>query len=194
MVTQKSFALRLIVSVMSALSQKPRVIVYHANQCDPKKCTGTRLGKMKRAKIVQSMRQIPPGAVVLNPVSKVAFSPADKESVLRSGLVALDCSWKQAEKIFAASRAGAQRSLPYLLAANPINTYIPIKLSTAEALAAGLYIIGLTQDAYELMSVFKWGDSFITLNREWLDAYAECKTSSEVVTVQREIMQEHSRE
>ena len=140
------------------------------------------------------MRFIPRGSVVLNPVSEVAFSAADKESVLKSGLVALDCSWTQAETIFAASRAGAQRSLPYLLAANPTNTYKPVKLSTAEAIAAALYILGMAEEADDVMSVFKWGHSFITLNREWLDAYAECSTSSEVVQVQQEIMTEHTRE
>ncbi|MHA2201562.1 MAG: ribosome biogenesis domain-containing protein, partial [Candidatus Thorarchaeota archaeon] len=100
--------------------------------------------------------------------------------------------WKQAEKIFAASRAGAQRSLPYLLAANPINTYIPIKLSTAEALAAALYIIGLRDEAVDLLSVFKWGPSFLTLNKEWLDSYVICQNSTEVVKVQKEIMEEHT--
>jgi pre-rRNA-processing protein TSR3 len=149
---------------------------------------------MNKAKIVRNMRYIPRGSVVLNPVSEVAFSSADREAVLKSGLVALDCSWKQAEKIFAASKAGVQRSLPYLLAANPINTYKPVKLSTAEALAAALYILGMTDEADDLMSVFKWGHSFITLNREWLDAYAECTTSGEVVQVQHEIMKEHTRE
>ena len=146
---------------------------------------------MRKAKIVKQMRVIPRGSVVLNPVSKVAFSAADKEAVLKSGLVALDCSWKQAGRIFEASRAGAQRSLPYLLAANPINTYKPVKLSTAEALSAALYILGLEKEAEDIMSVFKWGHSFITLNREWLDAYAECKTSIEVVQIQTEIMSEH---
>jgi pre-rRNA-processing protein TSR3 len=149
---------------------------------------------MKKAKIVRNMRHIPRGSVVLNPVSEVAFSSADRDSVLTFGLVALDCSWKQAETIFAASKVGVQRSLPYLLAANPINTYKPVKLSTAEALAAALYILGMTEEADDVMSVFKWGHSFITLNREWLDAYAECSTSSEVVQVQQEIMSEHTRE
>ncbi len=175
-------------------ASEPRILVYHAGQCDPRKCTGTRLGRMKKASIVRSFRRIPSGSVVLNPVSKVAFSPSDRNSVLRSGLVALDCSWKRAEEIFAASKAGAQRSLPYLLAANPINTYKPVKLSTAEALAAALYILGLVDEADELLSVFKWGPSFITLNRVWLDAYAGCSNSSEVVQVQREIMSEHTRE
>ena len=112
---------------------------------------------------------------------------------MRSGLVALDCSWKQAEKIFAASTAGAQRSLPYLLAANPINTYKPIKLSTAEAVAAALYIAGFKEEAEDTMSVFKWGPSFITLNQEPLDAYAECATSTEIVQVQKEFMDAQTR-
>lgn len=178
----------------SILNQKPEILVYHAGQCDPKKCTGTRLGRMRKAKIVKKMRHIPRGAVVLNPVGEVAFSVADRERVMKAGIVALDCSWKQAEKIFAASRAGAQRSLPYLLAANPTNTYKPVKLSTAEALAAALYILGMTERAEDVLSVFKWGHSFLTLNREWLDAYAECATSGEVVQVQTEIMSEHTRD
>ena len=172
---------------------QPRVLVYHAQQCDPKKCTGIRLGRMKKGKILKTMKQIPPRAVVLNPISEVAFSKADRDAILKSGLVALDCSWKQAEDIFANSRLGAQRALPYLLAANPINTYKPIKLSTAEAVAAALYIAGFKEEAEDTMSVFKWGPSFITLNQELLDAYAECETSGEIVIVQKEIMDAQTR-
>lgn len=175
-------------------SQKePRILVYHAGQCDPRKCTGTRLGRMKKASVVRSFRRIPSGSVVLNPVSKTAFSPSDKDSVLRSGLVALDCSWKQAEAIFTKSKTGDQRALPYLLAANPTNTYKPIMLSTAEAIAAALYIVGLKHMAEDVMSVFKWGPSFIALNKEWLDSYSECITSEEIVAVQQEIMREHQK-
>ena len=172
---------------------QPRVLVYHAQQCDPKKCTGIRLGRMKKGKILKTMKQIPPRAVVLNPISEVAFSKADRDAILKSGLVALDCSWKQAEDIFANSRLGAQRALPYLLAANPINTYKPIKLSTAEAVAAALYIAGFKEEAEDTMSVFKWGPSFITLNQEPLDAYAECATSTEIVQVQKEFMDAQTR-
>ena len=148
---------------------------------------------MNRGKILKTMKQIPRGAVVLNPVSDTALSPADRELVLRSGLVGLDCSWKQAEAIFANSRWGAQRALPYLLAANPVNTYKPIKLSTAEAIAAALYIAGFKEEAEDTMSVFKWGPSFITLNQELLDAYAECTTSTDVVQIQKEIMDSQTR-
>ena len=172
---------------------QPRVLIYHAEQCDPKKCTGIRLSRMEKGKILKNMRQIPPGAVVLNPVSEIAFSRADRDLILQAGLVGLDCSWKQAEAIFANSRLGAQRALPYLLAANPINTYKPIKLSTAEAIAAALYIAGFKEEAEDIMAIFKWGPSFITLNRELLDAYAECTSSTEVVQVQKEIMDSQTR-
>jgi pre-rRNA-processing protein TSR3 len=52
----------------------------------------------------------------------------------------------------------------------------------------------MPDEADDLLSVFKWGHSFVTLNREWLDAYTECSTSGEVVQVQKEIMKEHTRE
>ncbi|RDE12627.1 MAG: ribosome biogenesis protein [Candidatus Thorarchaeota archaeon] len=170
-----------------------KVVIFHADQCDPKKCTGIRLGQMKRAILVRDLRKIPERAVVLNPVSEVALSPSDRETVRRAGIVALDCSWNQAEEIFSEAKSGVQRALPYLLAANPVNTYKPIRLSTAEAIGAALYILGFKEAARDIMSVFRWGPTFITLNREWLDAYAECVTSTEVVTVQQEIMAAHTK-
>ncbi len=169
------------------------VLIFHANQCDPKKCTGMRLSRMKRAHLIRHLRQVPPGAVVLNPVSEVALSRADRGHAARAGLVALDCSWKLAGEVFESSRRGVQRALPYLLAANPVNTYRPVRLSTAEAVAAALYIMGWRAAAEDIMSVFKWGSSFLTLNRAWLDAYSECSTSSEVVAVQCEIMDSQTR-
>ncbi len=172
-------------------TDRPRIIIFHASQCDPKKCTGIRLQRMHRATIIKDFRRVPRRAVVLNPISRHALSPLDREHALRSGLVALDCSWKLAEGLFRSTRSGEQRALPYLLAANPINTYKPIKLSTAEAIAAALYIMGFPDDAEDIMSVFKWGPSFITLNREWLNSYAACSSSTEVVQVQDEIMKEH---
>lgn len=181
------------ISEMPDSKKIPRILIYHANQCDPKKCTGIRLGRQKRAEIIRDLRKSPRSAVVLNPVSETALSREDRENILHSGLVALDCSWKQAEEIFQASKYGSQRALPYLLAANPINTYKPVKLSTAEALAAGLFIVGFSTQAKDIMSVFKWGHSFLTLNEEWLNAYAECETSTQVVEVQKEIMNEHKK-
>lgn len=171
-------------------SERIRVIIYHAKQCDPKKCTGLRLARMRRAEIVHSMRKIPRNSVVLNPISKKALSREDVPPALRSGIVALDCSWKKAEEIFAQKWSARQRALPYLVAANPVNTYKPIKLSTAEAIAGALYIMGFKDQARDVMSVFKWGPTFITLNKEPLEVYSECEDSSEVVEVQKEFMQD----
>ncbi len=171
---------------------RPRLIIYHSSQCDPKKCTGIRLGRLRLASLVHRLDHIPSRSVVLNPIAKTALSCADRDTILQYGLVALDCSWEQAEEVFMASKLGIQRALPYLLAANPVNTYRPIRLSTVEALTAALYITGFTQIATEIISVFKWGTAFLSVNREWLDIYVKCKTSSEVVERQREIMIEHT--
>lgn len=139
------------------------------------------------------MKEIPARSVVLNPVAETALSKTDRDAIVHSGLVALDCSWKQAESIFSSSRLGIQRALPYLLAANPINTYKPIKLSTAEAIAAALYITGFPEQAAQVMSAFKWGPSFLSLNQELLDDYSRCNTSTEIVALQKEIMDSQTR-
>jgi pre-rRNA-processing protein TSR3 len=188
MTTQKSFTLLDDTIGESSLTAQPRILIYHADQCDPKKCTGKRLSRMRKGQLLTSMNQIPQGGVVLNPVSEVAFSRADRDDLLHAGLIALDCSWKKAEEIFANSRIGVQRALPYLFAANPINTYKPIKLSTAEAISAALYIAGFKDMAEDIMSIFKWGPAFITLNHELLEEYSKCTTSGEVVQVQKEYM------
>lgn len=137
------------------------------------------------------MRQIkllPKGAVILNPYSKIAFSPADRERIEKHGLAALDFSWEHAEKPLMKNVRGASRCLPYLAAGNPVNFACPTKLSTAEALAAALYIAGFKEEALKLLSIFKWGHTFIELNMERLEEYAKAKNSSEIVEIQRRFL------
>jgi pre-rRNA-processing protein TSR3 len=76
--------------------------------------------------------------------------------------------------------------LPLLLAANPVNWGKPGKLSTVEALAASLYLLGNIDQARELLSKFRWGERFLELNQEPLEAYANAKSSSELVSLQFE--------
>jgi pre-rRNA-processing protein TSR3 len=139
-------------------------------------------------RVVHRVKLLPRGAVILNPFSEKAFSPADRERILRRGLAAIDCSWIHADEVFELNMRGASRCLPYLIAANPVNYGKPTRLSTVEALAAALYIANLKQEAENLLTIFKWGLQFIALNQELLDSYAEAKDSGEVVKLQKNFM------
>jgi pre-rRNA-processing protein TSR3 len=80
-----------------------------------------------------------------------------------------------------------QRLLPYLLAANTVNYGKPYKMNTAEATAACLYIVGFKEEAHKLLSPFSYGEEFIRLNLECLEAYSACKDEAGV----RQVMQQY---
>jgi len=141
--------------------------------------------------VVHRVRELPRGAVILNPFSEKAFSPADKTRLEKRGLSALDCSWVHATEVFGDSYNWVSRCLPYLVAANPVNFGVPTKLSTVEALAAALYIAGFSEQAELLLSKFKWGPQFIILNKELLDGYAQAKDSTGVVEVQKQFIDQN---
>ncbi|MGB9841444.1 MAG: DUF367 family protein [Candidatus Bathyarchaeales archaeon] len=167
------------------MEQSPRLTIYHANQCDPKRCTGLKLKRHGLARIVTQMRFLPKRAVVLNPLAETAFSPADRERVANFGLVALDCSWEHAEKVLSKHVKGTARCLPILLAGNPVNYSKATKLTTAEALAAALYIAGFKDDAQRVLSIFVWGHTFFELNAVHLDDYAAAKDSVDIIKIMR---------
>ena len=73
-----------------------------------------------------------------------------------------------------------QRLLPYLLAANSVNYGKPHKLNTAEATAACLYIVGFKTEAHTLLSPFSYGEEFLRLNFECLEAYSACSDEAGV--------------
>jgi pre-rRNA-processing protein TSR3 len=161
------------------------VVVYHTGQDDPRKNTALRLEKTGKARLVDKVDQCPRHSVLLNPFAKKAVSREDLEDMRRHGLLALDCSWKQAEEAFPALLGQTRsRALPFLVAANPINYGKPFVLSTAEALGAALYIVGEARRARDLLSAVPFGASFLDLNRLPLEDYAKCETSAEVVAAQ----------
>jgi len=164
-----------------------RLTIYHAKQCDPKRCTGLRLKRRGFARLVTKARFLPRRAVVLNPFSEIAFSPADRKRVEDFGLAALDCSWEHAEKVLLKRVKGTSRCLPILIAGNPVNFGKATKLTTAEALAGALYIAGFKQEAVELLSIFTWGHSFLELNQALLENYASAQDSTEIIEMQRSL-------
>jgi len=167
------------------VEKSPRITIYHANQCDPKRCTGLKLKRHGLARVVTKARFLPRRAVVLNPFSEIAFSPADRERIEEFGLAALDCSWEHAEKVLLKQVRGTSRCLPILIAGNPVNFGKATKLTTVEALAGALYIAGLKQEAQKLLSIFTWGHTFLELNSALLENYASARDSTEIVKMQR---------
>jgi pre-rRNA-processing protein TSR3 len=150
----------------------PHLYTYMMGQDDPKKCSANRLVKLKLASPVYRRSQVPKGTLILNPYASKIITRLDNDSVQRYGLMIIDCSWKKAETVFSARRDEG-RKLPILLAANPINYARPGILSSLEALAAALYIVGFRKEAQEILRIFKWGPHFIELNQDPLDSYAE---------------------
>ena len=166
------------------MEQSPRIVIYHANQCDPKRCTGLKLKRHGLARVVTKTRFLPKRAIVLNPFSEIAFSPADRQRIQDFGLVALDCSWEHAQKVMSSHVKGTSRCLPILIAGNPVNYAKATKLSTVEALAGALYIAGFKEEAKQLLSIFTWGHTFLELNADLLEGYSEAKDSADIVRMQ----------
>ncbi|WP_456454161.1 DUF367 family protein [Methanopyrus sp.] len=164
-------------------------MVLHTRDCDPKACTALRAHRMGLVELVRRPSDVPTGAVVLDPTVEKALSREDRDAVLGSGLVAVDCSWEHVHRYFGPLRRRCRRRiLPYLIAANPVNYGKPCKLSTVEALAAALYILGFRREAERFISRFKWGPAFLELNRERLEAYRQAETSAEIVRAQEEFL------
>ena len=66
----------------------------------------------------------------------------------------------------------------------------PGRLSTAEAIAASLMILGREIQAQHILSKIQFGNEFLTLNKQPLDAYRAAKTSDELVAMQWEFFDE----
>ncbi|XP_019191212.1 PREDICTED: ribosome biogenesis protein TSR3 homolog isoform X2 [Ipomoea nil] len=133
------------------------------------------------------------GGIALSPAGSHCISREDHALIERKGLAVVDCSWARLDDVpFAKLRCAAPRLLPWLVAANPVNYGRPCQLSCVEALAAGLIICGEEESAHLLLNKFKWGHAFLSLNRELLKAYSECKTSADIISTQNEWLSRQS--
>ncbi len=161
--------------------------IYHANQCDPKKCTGKKMARFGLANLFEKVQNIHRGSILLDPMAQKALSPADDIS---RGITVLDCSWEELERVFPQleMKKLQHRALPYLLAANPVNFGKPFKLNSVEAFAAALYILGYKDQAATILSKFNWGHTFLELNHEPLEDYSKAKDSREILKIQDEYM------
>ncbi len=166
-----------------------RVSICNFHTCNPKICTAQKIIRSKKAFEIQ-IKQIQSQSIVLTPFSFTAISIEDRELALRNGLIGVDCSWNNIEGGEEALSRGTGRALPFLVAANPVNYGKPSKLSTLEAIAAALYILGDRTQSEEILSLVKWGGEFLKINKKYLELYANAKSSKEVVEAQTNIMDE----
>ncbi|ERG95430.1 DUF367 family protein [Haloquadratum walsbyi] len=167
----------------SSFESSHQLHIRYEGDDDPAKCTARKLERFDLATLHNSDHTTPYG-IVLNPHADRALSPADNAG---NTLVALDCSWESAgEARF--SLPGVHRALPYLVAANPINFGQPMQLTTVEAIAAALCIFDYPEHAHQILAKFTWGKTFLELNAEPLERYADCEDSAAVVEVQSEYL------
>ena len=161
---------------------KPQV--YMMRQDDPSKCTAAKLAKFHIAEPVRFNRN---DVIVLNPFSHTLLTK--KDASIASAVCAVDCSWEKADDVAKHQRvfsAGIGRRLPAMLAANPTNYAKLGKLSSAEALAGALYILGDKTLAADIMNKFKWGHTFLELNGNLLEDYSNAETQDQMKQEEQE--------
>jgi pre-rRNA-processing protein TSR3 len=152
-------------------------------QDDPFRCTAAKLVKFNLARRIN---HIPKDMLVLNPFAEVLLSRED--SKISTSVCAIDCSWSRADEVLKYREVafhGIGRRLPLLLAANPTNYSRAGMLSTAEALSGSLYILGYRVMAAELMSKFKWGHTFLELNSNILEEYANAENPRAIADLEK---------
>ena len=157
------------------------VQVFMLRQDDPAKCTAAKLVKFGLAKQVRHTAQ---KTIVLDPFAEKTLLKNDKD--LANSVTAIDCSWELAQKTFVKNFLGLSRKLPPLLAGNPVNYAKLGKLTTAESIAASLFIMQLGDQAHAILNKFKWGHTFFDLNRDLLEDYSRAETEGDVSMISRE--------
>jgi len=167
--------------------------MWDLSHCDRKKCTGRKLINLKLVNQLKLGKRF--SGVVLSPIASQCISPSDRIIIEEKGIAVIDCSWAKLEETpFDKMKCNYPRLLPYLVAANPINYGRPCKLSCVEAFAASLYIIGYSDHATILLQRFRWGETFLKLNSDLLNLYAECNNSNEVIEKQNKYLKELAEE
>ena len=136
---------------------------------------------MIKFKIANDVRKTSNNNLVLDPFSDKVLLPKDKDII--KSIVGIDCSWNLADQAFSKTFPGIKRKLPPLLAGNPVNYSKLDKLTTAEAMAASLYILGFKEESLDLLNKFKWGHTFYELNQNLLEEYSKLKFEEDLENI-----------
>jgi len=171
-----------------------RLWVVLAGEDHPKACTGRRLLHRGRVALATRGSSDGPGPVLLDPYAPTPLSLADRDNAEKFGLLVLDCSWNRLSARGAfpgedgrTSRRGVRRRLPILVATNPQHYGRVTQLTTAEAFAAALYVLGRESEAKRVLEGFPGADEFWEVNRTRLDRYRDSPGPSGILAAEKEL-------
>jgi len=173
------------------MEQKINLQILHLSQDDPKKCTARKLARLGHATLIKRLSLVPYSPILLDPYSKKVISKEDLELVQTHGLLAIDCSWENAEEALELIRTRKKvvpRALPFMIAVNPIKYGKAFQLSTLEAFAGALIILGYRAQAEDILSIYNWARNFLVMNNQPLQEYEKAKTSEEIIKAQAEFI------
>jgi pre-rRNA-processing protein TSR3 len=159
--------------------EKPTIMVLLFREDDPSKNTALKLVRAGLAWIVRK-REIRGYPLILNPYANEYVGPWHREVVLKYGILVVDASWKKLEPRRFQGLRGVHGKLPPLLPGNPINYGKLCILSSIEAVAAALYITGFKEAYSSMLGLYKWMNTFHTLNAELLEEYANAKSKEDL--------------
>ena len=121
--------------------------------------------------------------LILNPYSSEYIGPWHRDIVEKYGLLVVDASWRRLNPSKFKGLRGVHVKLPPLIPGNPINYGKTCILSSIEAVAAALFILGFKSEYEKLLELYKWMRTFNDLNRELLESYSKTRSPSELVEV-----------
>jgi pre-rRNA-processing protein TSR3 len=167
------------------------VFVIDYGQDDPAKCTAKKMAHMELATEVTRKFHASNTTLVLNPFAGTLLTPLD---VGAKSILAIDCSWNQAQEVFFRKIGGKHRRLPALLAANPTNYARLGILSSLEAVAATMFILGEKDQGMSFLNLYKWGPTFETLNHDPLEEYSGARSETEVEEIEQSFFPQLARQ
>jgi pre-rRNA-processing protein TSR3 len=138
-----------------------------------------RLGLLKEIKFNRNY-----GGILLTPNGKKISSIEDHDIIATKGICVIDCSWAKFEEMHLDLHKIETRSLPFMVAVNPVNFGKAYKLSCAEAFAACLFLGGFEKEARFILDHFKWGEHFFKVNEELFGKYKGIKSQDELKEIQ----------
>lgn len=158
-----------------------KIQVVMLKQDDPKKCSAAKLVKFGLAKDVKKTSG---KTLILDPFAKKSIMNSDKKLV--DSVTGIDCSWNLVDQTFTTNFSGIHRKLPPLFAGNPVNYSKLNKLTTVEAIAATVFILGNKDLCLQLLDKFKWGHTFFDLNKNLLEDYSKLESEDQIHSLLKE--------